>query len=339
MKVLTNDPEAQFHDEVFPEELREIADRRDATGCGSPVRKPAAASDAPQRPSTRLGLVGLAFSGGGIRSATFCLGVLQALAAQRVLPKVDYLSTVSGGGFIGSCLSSLLNNRDKAPKKDEFPLRGLDDGKESLPTQHLRNSGSYLAPSGFMDKLRLCALLARGLLNNALVFLPLIMVAVMVTEAVYQLSDGDLLKRAVWVAYGIIGLLLLSLITFPLAARWVRWMEWKWRDGYERLLGVMLLLTFLALASCLFLTIVGDAISIYPEEMWTAVEHRLAQLREHHGWLWLVVPAILLLLAVLAGFSEKLAQLRKRAMLFGMGISMPLMFLGIYFWLFVYPSE
>src|SRR4051812_33330118 len=46
-------------------------------------------------------LVGLAISGGGIRSATFGLGVLQALSREGVLPLIDFLSTVSGGGFIG----------------------------------------------------------------------------------------------------------------------------------------------------------------------------------------------------------------------------------------------
>src|SRR5204863_8839245 len=54
------------------------------------------------------GLVGLALSGGGIRSATTCLGVLQTLSRHGILPLVDYLCTVSGGGYIGSCLSSLL---------------------------------------------------------------------------------------------------------------------------------------------------------------------------------------------------------------------------------------
>src|SRR5690606_14577612 len=44
--------------------------------------------------------VGLALSGGGIRSSTFALGVLQALAQRNRLRKVDILSTVSGGGFI-----------------------------------------------------------------------------------------------------------------------------------------------------------------------------------------------------------------------------------------------
>ena len=54
-------------------------------------------------------LVGLALSGGGIRSATTNLGVLQGLARMGILPLVDYLCTVSGGGYIGGCLSALLS--------------------------------------------------------------------------------------------------------------------------------------------------------------------------------------------------------------------------------------
>jgi hypothetical protein len=50
------------------------------------------------RPTLRSGLAGLALSGGGIRSASFCLGALQALDKACVLKKIDYLSTVSGGG-------------------------------------------------------------------------------------------------------------------------------------------------------------------------------------------------------------------------------------------------
>ena len=46
----------------------------------------------------RTKVTGLALSGGGIRSAVFCLGVVQALAKNGVLKNFDYLSTVSGGG-------------------------------------------------------------------------------------------------------------------------------------------------------------------------------------------------------------------------------------------------
>jgi predicted acylesterase/phospholipase RssA len=55
------------------------------------------------------GTVGLAFSGGGIRSASFCLGVMQGLAEADHLKRVDYLSTVSGGSYIGTTLSWLLS--------------------------------------------------------------------------------------------------------------------------------------------------------------------------------------------------------------------------------------
>jgi hypothetical protein len=52
--------------------------------------------------------LGLAFSGGGIRSATISLGIAQVLARHRRLLDFDYLSTVSGGGYIGSFLTSLF---------------------------------------------------------------------------------------------------------------------------------------------------------------------------------------------------------------------------------------
>jgi len=61
--------------------------------------------------------IGLALSGGGIRSATFSLGVLQALAAQDKLVGVDFLSTVSGGGYIGSWLTAWIHRT--------YPLGGV----------------------------------------------------------------------------------------------------------------------------------------------------------------------------------------------------------------------
>lgn len=54
-------------------------------------------------------LWGLALSGGGIRSATYCLGVLQALSKRGMLGAFHYCSTVSGGGYIGGFLQALLD--------------------------------------------------------------------------------------------------------------------------------------------------------------------------------------------------------------------------------------
>jgi predicted acylesterase/phospholipase RssA len=60
--------------------------------------------------------VGIALSGGGIRSAAFCLGALQALDFHHVVPHADYLSTVSGGGYIGACVTAgMSQNNGKFP--------------------------------------------------------------------------------------------------------------------------------------------------------------------------------------------------------------------------------
>ena len=54
------------------------------------------------------GQLGLALSGGGIRSATLSLGALQAIAAHGRLLDFCYVSTVSGGGYAGTFLRSLF---------------------------------------------------------------------------------------------------------------------------------------------------------------------------------------------------------------------------------------
>ena len=62
-------------------------------------------------PTTEHGLVGIGFSGGGIRSATINLGIAQALHARGIFDHVDYMSTVSGGGYLGSSISTLMRSR------------------------------------------------------------------------------------------------------------------------------------------------------------------------------------------------------------------------------------
>jgi len=88
-------------EEVFAQEQRYIAKRR------SKIK------DLPAGFAESDRAIGMALSGGGIRSATTCLGALQALCERKILPKIDYLSTVSGGGYIGSALSSLLSINEK----------------------------------------------------------------------------------------------------------------------------------------------------------------------------------------------------------------------------------
>ena len=69
--------------------------------------------------------VGVGLAGGGIRSATFCLGVFQALAAEKLVRRVDVLSTVAGGGYFGSFLGRLFTHGDRASHLTGEPFVGL----------------------------------------------------------------------------------------------------------------------------------------------------------------------------------------------------------------------
>lgn len=113
--------------------------------------------------------VGLGLSGGGIRSASFCLGALQALYAFKVIPRVDYLSTVSGGGYVGASMVAHMSEND-----GEFPF---DDGtyQDSPSVRHIRNHGRYLFPKGMTDVLRSIGILVRGLIVNVVLTLTLVL--------------------------------------------------------------------------------------------------------------------------------------------------------------------
>src|SRR4029077_12084013 len=64
--------------------------------------------------SKSASLSAICLSGGGIRSATFNLGVLQGLAKIGLLGKFDYLSSVSGGGYIASWLRTWMSRENIA---------------------------------------------------------------------------------------------------------------------------------------------------------------------------------------------------------------------------------
>jgi hypothetical protein len=108
--------------------------------------------------------IGLALSGGGIRSAAFCLGALQALDIAGVLRKVDYLSTVSGGGYIGTCMTAAMQFNG-----GQFPFPSKLKRRESPSLQHIRDNSNYLFPKGPFDMFRNGAIYARGLLANFII--------------------------------------------------------------------------------------------------------------------------------------------------------------------------
>lgn len=103
---------------------------------------------------------GVALSGGGIRSATFCMGVVQVLADRGLLKDVDFLSTVSGGGYTGSFLTARLGAG--APQQDVAGPYGPDPE----PIRYLRHHAKYLAAADLKEGWSLATGTFAGMLLN-----------------------------------------------------------------------------------------------------------------------------------------------------------------------------
>jgi hypothetical protein len=104
--------------------------------------------------------VGLALSGGGIRSATFCLGVIQVLTDRGLLQDVDYMSTVSGGGYTGSFITSRVGGGAN------LSSMGQPFGPDTDAVRHLRQNAKYLAAKDIFGQWTMVAGTFAGLLLN-----------------------------------------------------------------------------------------------------------------------------------------------------------------------------
>ncbi len=120
-------------------------------------------------------------SGGGIRSAIFNLGVLQALHQYGIFSKIDYISTVSGGGYVGTTLSVLMREAGTT-----FPF-----SPHGQVIQWLRNRSQYLSPAGLW--LRTGSIVLFGAAVNLLTLSPIILMASFVIALYGRFRLTDLL--------------------------------------------------------------------------------------------------------------------------------------------------
>lgn len=198
------------------------ADERDGTGVDAEtikVRKQL------YRQLNELKRGGLCFSGGGIRSATFCLGILQALAAcdripppknekhtaneknkkhrqgktitleESLLGRFHYLSTVSGGGYIGSWLSAWRNRASFQEIVNNLTSRPSGPDFEPPQISWLRAYSNYLTPRlgiGSADSWAAVAIVVRNLVLNWFVIIPVVAFAVLALKFIATIS--------VWIA-------------------------------------------------------------------------------------------------------------------------------------------
>ena len=181
-----------------------------------------------RRPGGRnLMQVGLALSGGGIRSATFAFGVIQAFARTRILDQIDVLSTVSGGGYAASVITRLFardgvkncddvrrtilpeseptNDDSRSEEPDPSTDREANEdscrGKAAAPApgavlRWLRDNGRYLAPNGSGDLLLNGAVLLRNWLSVQGVLIILILALFVLMQGVRDTA------AAMWSATG-----------------------------------------------------------------------------------------------------------------------------------------
>jgi hypothetical protein len=143
-------------DNVWPPKVKQNNQQSSACGFPEVVKKERQTISKLRRDAgydNKIGredFIGLSLSGGGIRSATFSLGILQALADFNLLRHLDYLSTVSGGGYIGSWLTARLKQDHTTIDQLEgalSPVQSPDpNSAEWEPIQFLRSYSNYLSP-------------------------------------------------------------------------------------------------------------------------------------------------------------------------------------------------
>jgi len=188
-------------------------------------------------------LSGIALSGGGIRSASFCLGVLQALAYAGWLKRLDYLSSVSGGGYIGGSLTWLLHKKWQGAKGEDlpfglerrdfpygsYPMAGMEDvdaaGKNEAwnvykgrMLRYLRQHARYLTPGDGINIMSLAAVVLRNTVFSLFVY-GSVLVVLFALAWPYVFAPADnlmpfqwLMENVPWFPRGINGALAAAIV-------------------------------------------------------------------------------------------------------------------------------
>jgi Patatin-like phospholipase len=173
----------------------------------------------------------LCLSGGGIRSATFGLGILQGLAKHDLLHNFDYLSTVSGGGYVGGWLTAWIKNHPGGVKAVAEELKCRLEctlNPEPQEIRHLRAFGNYLTPkTGLMsaDTWTLIATFVRNMFLNWLVLISWLAAALMIPR-----------------------LYLASISVEPDWGEWIGFVPHRWDIGLTIVLALGLALIAIAMA-------------------------------------------------------------------------------------------
>jgi hypothetical protein len=133
----------------------------------------------------KANLIGLALSGGGIRSAAFALGVLQSLDNNGVLRRMHYLSSVSGGGYTGAALTWAFHQQRGQPYSFPLGRPGVDSRSVDGPNARLnfiRQRGNYLNPGAGLNLVSAAAVVVRCAASSLAFFMPLLLLGFIVLD-------------------------------------------------------------------------------------------------------------------------------------------------------------
>lgn len=174
---------------------------------------------------------GVGLSGGGIRSATFALGLFQSLAKswaggrQRgLLRYIDYLSTVSGGGYFGSFFGQLLTRSYiQSPEDVEDTLL---QKKNERVLGFLRENGRYLSPNGGGDALLFGSAILRNWVSIHLVLFLFTLSLFLGLQLLRALAGVPGPKAGADASIWWSPLLYLPIVTFALGAVPLGWAYW-----------------------------------------------------------------------------------------------------------------
>ncbi|MEO9599307.1 patatin-like phospholipase family protein [Parasphingorhabdus sp.] len=164
-------------------------------------RDKAEADESPEVDEQEPRYLGLAISGGGIRSAAFAIGAMQKLHRADILPQFDYMSTVSGGGYAGGALTWFLSNSESQEQYfpgdgfggrrfnmigTNFPFREKEGSKSKhdpeptgLPFKrdiidYIRQRSAYMQPGAGLDAFSATIVVVRSMLTSLTAYLSIL---------------------------------------------------------------------------------------------------------------------------------------------------------------------
>lgn len=267
----TRDPSTRSFDEVWGDEMDVLARLRELRGVEGPDFEGETSRDRAYSGQA----TGLTFSGGGIRSATFNLGVAQALAKYGLLRRMDYLSTVSGGGYVGSWLTAWIRNQGFDAVERRLPLEhtatAQPPGKElsSSPVTFLRRFSNYLIPRlGVLsaDTWAVVATYVRNLLLNLLVLMAALSAFLLLPRIFVQVSGwvhrevGDKQLLVAGLAFLFVAICFMGANVIAIEAHRERTHPWYAKQKWVQLLvAVPLFLSGWLVACSLWFQDVGES--------------------------------------------------------------------------------